>query len=72
MGVKIRSIVRKKDTNEVYEVEQIIGDMLLCKPVNVVVEHEIKMVPLKVSEVDVLMDQETDIFNVLFKHDDNS
>ena len=72
MDIKIRNIVRKIGTNEVYEVENIIGQMLLCKPINTTVDHELKIVPLKASEVEVLMDQETDAFNILFKHDDNS
>lgn len=72
MDVKIRNIVRRKGTNEVYEVDNIIGELILCKPINTTVDHELKIIPLKISEVEVLMDQETDIFNVLFKHDDNS
>lgn len=72
MEIKIRNIVRVKGTNEVYEVDNIIGELLLCKPINIVVDAELKIVPIKASEVEVLMDQENDVFNVLFKHDDNS
>lgn len=70
MDVKIRNIVRVKGTNEVYEVDNIIGELLICKPINV--KTDMEKVPIRKSEVEVVMDQETDIFNVLFKQDDNS
>ena len=72
MEVKIKNIVRIKGTNEVYEVINIIGELLLCKPINhnvdkAYIKHGI---PVKTSEVEVVMDQETDAFNLLFKKDD--
>jgi hypothetical protein len=71
MEVKIKNIVRVKGTMEVYEVINIIGKVLLCKPINhnvdkAFVKHGL---PLREDEVEVVMDQETDAFNLLFKKD---
>lgn len=66
MEIKKNSIVRKKDTNEIFEVEEIIGNMLLCKPVNVPAIKD-KKVPMVSHEVEVLLDGETDVFNLLFR-----
>jgi hypothetical protein len=71
MEIKIKNIVRVKGTTEVYEVINIIGKMLLCKPINHNVDKAfIKHgMPIKAEEVEVVMDQETDAFNLLFKKD---
>ena len=73
MEIKIKNIVRVKGTMEVYEVINIIGELLLCKPINKNLEKEyIKHgLPIKASEVEIVMDQETDVFNMLFKKDPN-
>jgi hypothetical protein len=67
MEIKIRNIVRLLGTNEIYEVDNIIGELLLCKPINVVALKEHRVIPIKKSEVEVIMDKETDAFNLLFK-----
>lgn len=72
MDIKIRNIVRVKGTNEVYEVSDIIGELLLCKPVNTPIISNFTAIPIKNSEVEVIMDKETDIFNILFKNDENT
>lgn len=73
MEIKIKNIVRVKGTLEVYEVINIIGEMLLCKPINKNLEADFVKhgLPLKKSDVEVVMDQETDAFNLLFKADPN-
>ena len=71
MEVKIRNIVRLKGTSEVYEVLDIVGQMLLCRPINKNLDKAyVKYgMPLKAADVEVIMDQETDAFNLLFKAD---
>lgn len=66
MEIKKNSIVRRKDTNEVFEVEEIIGNMLLCKPVNIPSIKD-KKVPMTADEIEVILEGETDVFNVLFR-----
>jgi len=71
MEIKIKNIVRVKGTTEVYEVINIIGELLLCKPINknldkAYIKHGM---PIKAMDVEVVMDQETDAFNLLFKAD---
>lgn len=69
--VKKGSIVRKTGTKEIYEVLSIVGAVLLCKSINVAalkkVEHGI---PLQESEVEIMMDGETDAFDILFGDQD--
>lgn len=72
--VKKGSIVRKTGTKEIYEVIDQTGNILLCKSVNVAalkkLDHNI---PLQVSEVEIMMDGETNAFDILFgEEDDNS
>jgi len=69
MEIKVKNIVRVRGTSEVYEVINIIGKVLLCKPINRNLSKEfIKHgMPIKADEVEVLMDEETDAFNLLFK-----
>ena len=71
MEIKIRNIVQVKGTNEVYEVLDIIGEVLLCKPINHNLDKTYAKhgLPIKKSEVEVLMDEETDAFNILFKRE---
>lgn len=69
MRVQPRNIVRKLNTNEVFEVLMVSGKVLLCNPVNSK-GHDGIPVPLKIDEVEVLMEEETDVFNLLFR--DNS
>ena len=65
--VKVGSIVKKKGTNEVYEVLELSGGMLVCKSISVVALKGSQYgVPLKESEVEVVIDGETDAFNILF------
>jgi hypothetical protein len=73
MEIKIRNIVRVKGTTEVYEVLNIIGDLLLCKPINKNLDKAFQKhgMPLKKTEVEVVMEEETDAFNILFKRDPN-
>jgi hypothetical protein len=74
MEVKIKNIVRAKNTNEIYEVVNIIGELLICKPVNHSTGHKgVDKIglPMKVDDVEVMMDEETDAFNLLFKKDPN-
>lgn len=70
--VKIGSIVKKIATNEVYEVERISGTMLICKAISVASLKEAEHgVPLFESEVEVVIDGETDAFNILFGDNDD-
>lgn len=65
--VKKGSIVIKRETNELYEVVDIIGTLLVGKPVNSpYIKNLTNNVPLKISEVDLLLDEGTDAFNILF------
>mgnify|MGYP006275467297 CR=1 FL=1 len=66
MEIKKNSIVRRKDTNEVFEVEEVVGTILLCTPVNVPAIKD-KKIPMKIDEVEVVLDGETDVFNLLFR-----
>lgn len=66
MQLKVNSIVKHKDTKEVYEVILMIGSMVLCRPVNLPSLKD-KEVPFRADELEVMMEEETDIFNVLFK-----
>ena len=70
MEIKKNSIVRKLDTNEVYEVISISGNLIIGVPINI---NSLKgvPVPLKVSEIEMLMEEETDAFNLLFRDDDD-
>lgn len=65
--VKTGSIVRRVGTKEIYEVISIVGSVLMCKSVNVPalkkIEHNI---PLQESEVEIMIDGETDAFDILF------
>ena len=69
MEIKINSIVRVKGTNQVFEVINIIGTMAYCEAVT---SPELKgaTVPFKLSELEVLMEEESDAFNLLFRSDD--
>lgn len=69
--VKKGSIVKRTGTKEIYEVLSIVGKVLLCKSVNIPalrkLEHNI---PLQESEVEIMMDGETDAFDILFGDSD--
>jgi len=71
MEIKIKNIVKLKETNEIYEVINIIGDILLCKPINALLDKTFQKygLPLKKEDVEVMMDQETDALNILFKRE---
>jgi len=65
--VKKGSIVKKNGTKEIYEVLSIVGSILMCRAVNVPsLKNHPSYIPLQVSEVDVMMDGETDAFDILF------
>jgi hypothetical protein len=66
MVIKKNSIVRRISTSEVYEVVEIVGKLLLCDPINLPSQKGIKT-PLTEDEVEVIMDEETDTFNLLFR-----
>jgi hypothetical protein len=65
--VKKGSIVRKTGTKEIYEVLEVNGKILLCKSVNVAALKKIACnIPMQTSEVEIMMDGETDAFDILF------
>jgi hypothetical protein len=73
MEIKIKNIVRIKGSSEVYEVINILGKVLLCKPINKNLDKAFVKygMPIKADEVEVVMEEETDAFNLLFKRDHN-
>lgn len=65
--VKKGSIVRRTGTKEIYEVLEVNGKILLCKSVNVAALKKSKhSIPMQESEVEIMMDGETDAFEILF------
>lgn len=70
MHIKPNNIVRKIGTNEVYEVVTVTGKIIMCNPVNPR-SYKGYPVPLKLDEVEVIMEEETDAFNILFRGDPN-
>lgn len=73
MEIRVNNIVRIKGTNEVFEVVNIKGEILICRPVNTSSNSLVAAfgLPLKRSEVEVMMEEETDAFNILFRKDPN-
>lgn len=69
MAIKVNSIVKNKNTKEIYEVISITGVIALCKAVNLPIDD---LVPFRLSELEVMMEDETDAFNILFRGDDDS
>lgn len=69
MDIKVDYIVRHIGSKEVYEVLDVIGSMALCKSVS---HPAAAPTAFKLVELEVLMDEETDAFNVLFRSDDES
>lgn len=71
--VKKGSIVRKTGTKEIYEVLEVMGTIVLCKSVNVAALKKLPHnIPMQVSEVEVMMDGETDAFDILFGDRDDT
>ncbi len=68
MAIKRNSIVRRISTSEVFEVVDIVGKLLLCDPINLPSLKGLK-VPLTEDEIEVIMDEDTDVFNLLFRSD---
>lgn len=66
MEIKVNNIVRRIGTNEVFEITEVHGKVILGKPINVPSLKQIA-VPLTEQEVEIIMDEETDVFNLLFK-----
>jgi hypothetical protein len=69
MDIKKNSIIRKINTNEIYEVVEKIGTIVVCKSVNVPALKDVSLIPLKENEIELIMDGETDAFNLLFRED---
>lgn len=69
MEIRVNNIVRLKGTNKFYEVTEIIGEIALCKSINEHNEAFKNGWPFKKSELEVIMDEDTDAFNILFKKD---
>lgn len=69
MELKINSIVKHVNTKEVYEVIDIKGSIVLCNPINLpsLKNHQI---PFKINELEVMMEEETDAFDILFGNKD--
>lgn len=70
MAIKVNSIVRVKGTNQIFEVIAVTGSIALCEAVT---SPELKgaTVPFKLNELEILIDGETDAFNILFRGDAN-
>jgi hypothetical protein len=76
MAIKLKSIVRRIGTNEIYEVIGIYGDMISCKSINNRYDgvHPIlnDNIPFATEELELMMEEETDVFNILFREDDET
>lgn len=68
MEIKKNSIVKVKGTNQVFEVIEVTGAIALCLPITSTSLRGSK-VPFKLDELEVLIDGETDAFNLLFRED---
>jgi hypothetical protein len=66
--VKNGNIIKNIGTKEVYEVISVVGTMLMCKPVN---QPDIGiLVPMRIVDVEVMIEDETEAFNILFRKND--
>ena len=69
--VKKGSIVKKIGSKEIYEVLEVVGLVLMCKSLNVAfLKKQEHSVPLKESEVEILIDGETTALDILFGESD--
>ena len=63
--VKIGNIVRNTRNGQIYEIVMVNGLSSVGKPINT--DKKSQLVALLNEEIEVLLDEENDAFNVLFK-----
>lgn len=67
MEIKKNSIVLAKGSDKVLEVLQIHNEIIICTPIG---NDYMKIsIPFRREDLSLLIEEETDAFNILFRHD---
>lgn len=67
MEFKIGNIVKHIGSGQILEITGIVGKLILCKPLDMNAH-----IPYKQDELEIIMEEETEAFNILFKDDEES